>query len=223
MRKDIFKEDAEKHESYGLLSIARTQGTPRSLFGSTIKHGDTICLTISEGSVHRDYQKNWYHGGKELIEIEMSSAQFAQAITTLNVGVGVPVTLKHVMGGRKAEPPSNDFRARAKNELKSEMQELAETIDDLSKDAKEILTAKGTIKASDKEKLLKDLMFIVQEVRSNIPFAHECFQGAVDETVMQAKAEVDSCLATMREKLGQQVLDGKIIVPMLEKPLTDNE
>lgn len=221
MRKDSINQEPETHESYGVLNIGRTTGTPRSLFGSNIKHGDTIRLSISEGKLYRDFQKNRYGAGKEFIEVEMSAAQFAEAITTLNVGEGVPVTILHIGKERLASPPAVDFKERARGELKAEMGELAERIEELAKDTKEILTRKGSpIKADEKTKILKDLMFLVQEVRSNIPFAHECFEEAVEETVMQAKAEVDACLSTMREKLGQQVLDGKIQVPMLENPVT---
>jgi len=224
MRKNPYEKEPETHESFGLLSLARITGTPRPLFGSTIRHGDTITLTISEGKFYRDFQKNRYQGGKEFIEVEMSQSQFAEAITTLNVGCGVPVTLHHVNGKLLSEPPSVDFKERAKNELKSEMREIAERIDKLSADAKAILTRKGSpIKADEKEKLLEDLMFLVQEVRSNIPFAHECFQEAVEETVTHAKAEVDACLTSMRERLGQKVLDGKIEVPLLESPINSQD
>ena len=219
MRKDHINQEAETHPSYALLSLSRTTGTPRSLFGSTIRHGDTIVLTISEGKVYRDFQKNRYHSGKDFIEVEMSGSQFAEAITTMNVGCGVPVTLRHVNGQDMPQPPAVDFKERAKSELKAEMGELAERIDELSKDAVAILSRKGTpIKADEKEKILKDLMFLVQEVRSNIPFAHECFEEAVEETVVHAKAEVDSCLTAMRERLGQAVLDKKIEVPLLDNP-----
>ena len=217
MRTDVLENKPEVHESYGLLAISRVTGTPRSLFGSTIRHGDTITLTISEGKVYRDFQRNRYMEGKELIKVEMSQSQFAEAITTMNVGSGVPVTLQHVLGSRKAEPPSVDFKERAKNELKKEMDVLAERIAELAKDAKEILTRKGgPINAAEKKKILDDLMHLKQEVESNIPFAHECFQEAVDETVVQAKAEVDACMTSMRERLGQAVLDGKMEVPSLD-------
>lgn len=217
MRKSFNDIQSETHESYGLVKFSRTSGTPRSLFGSTIKHSDTIRLTISEGKVHRDFQKNYYMDGKELIEVEMSSAQFAELITTLNCGSGVPATLIHHGGKKMADPPEVDFKERAKTELKEEMKVLGERIEELAKDAKEILTRKGApIKADEKAKILQDLMLIVQEVKSNIPFAHECFQGAVDETVVEAKAEIDNCMTTMRERLGQAVLDNKIQIPLLE-------
>jgi hypothetical protein len=216
MRKDFVNQVPETHESYGLISISRTQGSSRSLFGSNIKHSDTIRLTISEAGVYRDYQQNRYHPNKELIEVEMSSSQFAEAMTSLNVGTGVPVTLRYVTGTRKEDPPDIDFKARAKNELQEEMKELAEKIETLSKDANDILSGTGAIKASDKKKMLQDIMFLVQEVRSNIPFAHECFQRSVNETVVQAKAEVDNCLTIMKEKLGDKYIQGQIQVPMLD-------
>ena len=217
MRKDSINDKPEEHESYGLLQISRIQGTPRPLFGSTIRHGDTIMLSIDRGKVYRDFQRNRYHSGQSLIQVEMSAAQFAEAITTLNVGCGVPVTLRRMAGVEQiADPPSVDFKERAKSELKAEMGELAERIEELAKDAREILTRKGTtIKADERKKLLDDLNFLTAEVSSNIPFAHECFQEAVDETVVQAKAEVDSCMTAMREKLGQAVLDGKVEIPLL--------
>jgi len=214
----------ETHESYGLLSISRTTGTPRPLFGTTIRHGNTIVLNISEAQLYRDFQKNRYRDSKTLIEVEMSPIQFAEAITSMNIGCGVPVTLRRTQDNHKiADPPEVNFQERAKSELKNEMGELAERVEELSKDAKEILSKSGTIKAGERDKILKDLMFLVQEIRSNIPFAHECFQEAVEETVTEAKATVDAALVTMREKLGQQVLEHNLDLPKLIENSKDKE
>lgn len=214
----------ETHESYGILSLSRVTGTPRHLFGSTIKHGDTIVLKISECEVSREFQKSRYMDNKTFIEVEMSASQYAEAITTMNAGCGVPVTLRRVNGKQIQDPPIVDFKERAKSELRSEMGELAERINELSKDAKEILGRKGTpIKADERKKILHDITMLVQEVRSNIPFAHECFEESVEETVTEAKATLDAFLTSMRERLGQAVIDGKIEVPMLEGKITPTE
>jgi len=220
MRKNILDEIPEEHESYGMLGFSRTSvNPPIALFGSSIKHGNIICMIVKEAKISRNYQKNWIHGGKNLIEIEMSASQFAEAISSMNIGDGIPVTVKYVKGDeqKREPPPEKDFKKTAQGELKSEMKEIGERIEELSKDAKEILERKGTqIKAGEKEKLLRDIMFLLQEVRSNIPFAHECFQEAVDKTVTEAKVEIDTCFTTMREKIGQKALDGKIEIPLLE-------
>lgn len=225
MRKDVLNQPEESHESYGVLSLSRvTCSPPKSLFGSSIKHGNFIELKIQNAVSSRNFQKDWIRGRETLIEVDMSASQFADAITSMNVGCGVPVTIRYVSGDAKdrANPPEIDFKVRAQGELKEEMEELNERILELAKDAKEILGRKGTtIKASEKEKLLKDLMFIEQEIRSNIPFAHECFTEAVERTVTEAKSEIDATYQTMRERLGDQAIqaikDHKIEMPMLEE------
>lgn len=217
------EQEPEKHESYGIMSFSRVMGTPRDLFGSSIQHGDTIEMRLSTAEARRDFQKSYYREDKRIITVEMSQAQFAEAITTMNIGDGVPVTIKRLMGKDVSDPPEVNFRKRAQSELKTEMNELGELVEKLSKDAKEILTRKGSpINAGEKDKLLKDLMFLVQEIQSNIPFAHECFVNAVEETVTDAKAEVDACLTSLRDRVGQAALDGKIKVPALNaSPLTN--
>jgi len=217
MRINSFDKEPEVHPSYGVMGFSRTTGTPRPLFGSSIKHDQTITLRISHGKLYRDFQKNRYMDGNQIIEVEMSSAQFAEAITTLNIGSGVPVTLRFIAGtGDIENPPEVNFRERAKNELKAEMGELAERINELAKDTKEILESKGTITAAGKKKLLQDLEFLVQEVRGNIPFAHECFQEAVEETVVDAKAEIDATLMAYKEQLADKVIESGLDKPLLK-------
>ena len=220
MSGDLLNQEPEKHESYGMLQINRQScNPPQSLYGSSIRHGNIISLTISEGEKRRDFQKDWYSARKTLVQVDMSATQFAEAITSFNMGEGVPVTIRRVVGEnkRREDCPELNFKKLANDELKEEMNQLAKRIEDLAKDSKEILGSKGAIKASDKKKLLSDIRFIEQELRSNIAFAHECFSRAVDKTVTQAKGEVDSCYQTLRERLG----DKMIAAGVLEVPLLD--
>jgi len=214
--REIFAKE-QTHPSYGIISFNRVQGTGRSLFGSNIKHNNTIQLEISECRVSRQFQKAHYFCGKRIIEVEMSSTQFAEAITSLNCGQGIPVTLKMVNGESREETPEPDFQGTAKGELKKEMEELGERIEELSKDAKEILGRKGTpIKAEERKKILDDLMFLVQEVKSNIPFVHDCFEESVNETVVQAKAEIEATVLAHKEKLGEIVIESGLDKKLLK-------
>ena len=219
--------EPEKHESYGVLQISRVSTTPPTdLFGSSIRHGNTIILKICEGKKSRDFQTDRYYEGKMLIQVEMSSTQFANAITSLNVGGGTPVTLRYVLGDkwdekfRRYRKPCPEINARklVNKELKNEMAHLGEKVEQLSKDTKRILQRKGTtIKSAEKKKLLDDLNSLITEIKSNIPFAHDCFNRSVNKTVTEAKGEIDVTLQAMREKLGDKVLQGAIEVPMLEE------
>ena len=222
-------EGRKSHESYGVLGISRQSHHPAvPLFGSSIKHGNIISITVKEADVTRDFQRDWVHGGKTLLEINMSATQFADAITSLNVGDGVPVTIKYVKGDEwdkdkrqfRDPPPETDFKKRAQGELKAEMEELGERLEALSKEAKLVLETKGPIKAVDKQNIIHSINALIREVRSNIPFAHECFAESVERTVVEAKGEIDATYQTIRERLGDQaLLDHKnsIEVPVLNE------
>ena len=153
---------------------------------------------------------------KRIIEAEMSPSQFAEALTSLNVGNGVPVTIRSIKGEDIADFPETDFKETAKKELNKEMNELADKLKTLSEEATAILSRTGNIKAGEKEKVLKDIESVIQEVRSNIPFVHDCFQRTIDETVKQAKAEIDTCMTVYKENVGQAAIQD------MKNPLLDS-
>jgi len=222
--------EAESHESYGMVGFSRVScNPPMNLFGSSIKHGNIISMKVHVAEKQRDYQQDRYSARDTLIEIEMSATQFSEAITSFNVGDGVPCTLKYVKGdeikdgedGKRSiyrEPcPETNFRQQATSELKEEMAELGKRLDELKKDSQIILNHKGAIKVSDRKKLLGDLNMIDQEIRSNIPFVHKCFNESVEKTVTDAKGEIDATFQTVRERLGDAAIAEQIQVPMLEE------
>ena len=230
MRKNLLNIEPEKHESYGLVSIARQTTHPAMpLFGSSVKHGNLICLKISKGRKYRNFQTDNYMSDGTLIEVLMSPTQFAEAITSFNVGEGVPCTIRHVVGDkfdqenrRYRKPcPEVNFRKQATDELKEEMSELTERIKELSVNTEEILTRKAPIKASERDELLSNLRMVIQEIESNIPFVNECFNRSVNKAVVEAKGEIESTYQNMREKLGDKVLEGKIELPLLDAPKDD--
>jgi len=225
-RKDHINQEPERHESYGMLSISRMTSTPaKPIFGSSIRHSNIISLKILKGRKYRNFQKDRYMGDGTICEIWLSPTQFAEAITSFNIGDGVPCNIQHVKGDKWDEEkrqyrepcPEVNFRKQANDELQDEMSELGDRVNKLSADAKEILNQKGSLKVADKKKLLNDLTALVQEIESNIPFVHTCFNHSVNKTVTEAKGEIDATLQTMRERLGDKVLAGEIEVPMLEE------
>ena len=99
----------ESHPAWGMVEFSRVEhGGPCRLFGSSLtNHGTTIILRVWEASRKHDCGQDWYHGSirKELIAVEMSAAQFAGLLTTMNVGNGVPCTIRHVQGVQRPEVP----------------------------------------------------------------------------------------------------------------------
>lgn len=181
-----------KHESYAMLQLSRvSMGKGTNLFGSSIEHSNTIRLRITEGTVDRHLNRDWYHGGKQYIEVEMSYSQFAEAITALNQGDGVPVTLKY-LGGRKIEDcPHVNKRQEFENEFRDRMQKLNDNLKKITEDTEQILNDKKPLTKSDREKIINEIRMLRQEVSSNIPFVAESFNEQMDKTVLEAKGEVE--------------------------------
>jgi hypothetical protein len=197
-------ETKQQHESFGLLQISRgssSEGIP--LFGSSIRHRNLITLTISSGIIHRDLSNDWYSTDKHLVEVVMSPTQFAEAITTLNHGVGVPVTLSRVMGKEMAECPYTSKREQFNQEFEEHMVEAAKVVDDSIRKAGALLdgASKGKIK-----ELISELESLKRNLSKNMPFVREQFTEQIDKTVMEAKGEVEAFVTHLQMKLGGEAI-----------------
>ena len=65
-----------------------------SLFGSSIKNSSVVSLTIYPAYIDRHLSQDWHHAKTQpIIEVLLSPLQFAELLTTLNIGFGVPATL----------------------------------------------------------------------------------------------------------------------------------
>lgn len=80
------------HPSYGMIRISQAQGSESVLFGSSIKHSRTINITISQGALMRELNADHFLENGQILNIELSPTQFADAITS--IGSAVPCTLR---------------------------------------------------------------------------------------------------------------------------------
>jgi len=79
----------------------------------------------------RHLNRDWFHKKKHLIEVEMSQTQFAEMITSLNVGDGVPCTIRYLPDKHRIEdPPDTSQRQIFENEFKQEIKKLSLNIED---------------------------------------------------------------------------------------------
>lgn len=88
------REKVETHPGYGMITITCSQTSPpKSLFGSSIKYGNLINVSISHADLKRGINCDWYHPSGRICEIELSLSQFADMITSIGNGDGVPCTI----------------------------------------------------------------------------------------------------------------------------------
>ena len=194
-----------EHESFAVLQISRVSGEIKNLFGSSIQHQHFIELNIAPAYISRDLHRDWVGShNTPYITIQMSNSQFAEAITSMNMGTGTPVTLKSMVtkdGYKKMEePPQEDKRKEFDNEFEDDMKELYM---ELSTMKDKILTSlNGKVSKKVYVEVSNYIGKIEQEIRSNIPFIKKQFTEQMDKTTLEAKGEVEGFFLNKIHKLG---------------------
>jgi len=187
--------EGEEHESYGLVQFSRCQGGGRRLFGSSIRsHGHFIALRIQRARRMHDLSHDWYTSADRtpIIEVHLSAAQFAELLTTMNMGDGVPCTIRHMGAERMEDPPDTDTEAeKVQTGFKEDMERFARKLDAFRAEMGALFQKKSVGKG-EREEVLKQIDLFIQEVRSNMPFALSSFEEATERVVTTAKAEVEA-------------------------------
>lgn len=195
------------HPAFGMLSFNRTHGGHSTLFGSSIQHNDTIYMILREGSVTRGLNDDWYCGGNEILEVEMSQSQFAELITSMNVGTGVPCTIRYMKGqGGIPKPDFINKREQITNEFKESMDGKMDDAKKLYQEVKEIFETKKSIGKGDREQILNKIQRIAYGVTSESKFIFDQFQEQMDKTITEAKGEIEAFAQNKLLSIAQQAL-----------------
>lgn len=186
-------ENKETHPSYATLQFNRVHGGSTNLFGSSIQHRDTIVMRVRNAVIERSLNSDHIMGESEIIECEMSYSQFAEVITSMNQGTGVPVTLRYHKGeGRIEKCPFVDKRKQFESEFEQKLDKANEKINSLINEVAEIFSEKKNIGKADREEILNKLRNVQQEVGSNSKFVYSQFNEQMDKTTMEAKGEIEA-------------------------------
>lgn len=192
----------ETHESYGMLNFSSVSGGDSTLFGSSIPHRETIQLSIGAAEIERGLHTDWYYKRGDHIVVEMSHSQFSEAITSMNMGSGIPVTIKRLNGQRISEPPFTNKRIQFEEEFKHKMDELEKSLRHLTENAENILTNKKTVSKADRHEILNDINKLRVELASNIPFMSNMYNEQLDKTTNEAKGEIEAFTLNRVNQLG---------------------
>lgn len=199
------EEIREQHESFGMIGAHRISGGDGKLFGSSIKHFNGIRIAIKRAEKIRDLNEDRFYGKEELIEVELSPSQFAQFITSMNIGDGVPCTLRRVAGKRMEPCPEVNERETFEREFRDKVAGVTTRMSEIITEVEELFEKK-TINKGDRAEVLGKLAMLLQEVRSNMPFVQSQFNEAMDKTVREAKGEVEAFVAQRMNSVAQRAL-----------------
>jgi hypothetical protein len=140
-----------------------------------------------------------------LIEVDLSPTQFADLLTSMNVGDGVPCTIRHVACQRMAECPAVDQREVIEQEFKATTRRASDKASKLVGEVEDLM-ARSKMTKAEKERMRELLGFVHREVRDCLPFIQSQFNEAMEKTVTEAKGEVEAFISHKVASLGIEAL-----------------
>ena len=139
----------------------------------------------------------------------MSYSQFAEAVTSLNMGQGVPVTVMQVNGQRMPPCPFEDKQKLMRQEFSTLAKSVSVELKSQAKEVAELLQNKKTLNNGDKELILSVLNNAAEKISDHMPFINEMFAEQMENTVTEAKGEFESFLQNKMNSIALEAIAGK--------------
>ena len=184
--------ERHKHPSFGMLSFSRVSGGDPNLYGSGIRHDHKIEMVLKRGEYDRSLNQDWYYGKETLVKVEMSYTQFADLITSMNMGDGVPVTLRYVNREEIPPCPYHNPVETHKKEFREETQKAYEKTVELINQVSELFSKKSALNKKERDNIQNTLLQIKQSIGSNQEFQLNQFHRRMDAIVAEGKGEIEA-------------------------------
>ena len=192
-KKNGCTEERTEHPAYGLLRFARVCGGSKNLVGSNLPHEQIIRLTVSRASVTRSEHSERYYPEATLIIADMSYTQFAELISSMNVGLGTPVTLRFVRGEGDMPPVTLiDKKQMFAKEFAEKNAAALSSVNGMIRKVDRIFSEKRNLKAAERDDVLTTLRQLYTELNCNRDFTAEEFNATMEKITSEAKGEVEA-------------------------------
>jgi hypothetical protein len=204
-----------------MASFSRIQsGKSKRLFGSSVRHNTMISLEIHHAKMVRRNSRDWYHReGSPIIELMFSPSQFAELITSMNIGDGVPATLVQMEGNQFLLPEYPTKSEQFRDEINEDLKNTASSLKALEDEIHALIDDPKPIGKGKRQELAGKVQSLRKLVDDYLPFIMESFGKQMEETVVEAKQEVEAFVENMVINTGIAALKNN--APMLEEKMEE--
>jgi hypothetical protein len=156
---------------------------------------------------------------KDLIRIEMSEAQWATFISTMNVSEGTPCTLTRLTGSEVASipPPAKEKHEQFSSETRKALLDVQARIEQV------MAQLQGPVNKTTAARLHQELRVASEHLSGNVDFVAESFGKYVDESIEKAKIEVAAYTTSLVQRTGLTALQASQVTPPVELLLGENK
>jgi hypothetical protein len=195
-------------DSFGVARFSRVTGN-RNLFMSSCNLGSFIELTISTAELdrHNDTHQDYVHAKGTMIKVSLSNAQFAELITNMNIGSGVPCTINY-NGKERLECP--ELEKKIDSHVPEFEKRIDNIVDGLAKQHQEIqcmIDEKGAPTKKKLKEISSKLFGLMGNFKSNTNFFKKCFKEDADKIVSDSKIEVESFISMHMHDKGVEAIE----------------
>lgn len=203
-----------KDPAFCQVSFSRIQTNGMKLYGSNIIHNSVIALKISESEVTRDLSKDWHFENKPFVEVYLSPTQFAELLTSMNVGMGVPGTLRRRENQFFDMPDMPTKKEQYDSETKEILSSFEKRIGENIKRMEETIEQGKPLGKKAQEGLKRELEMIQGTLKNNFDFVMKSYQKEMNKTVAEAKGQIDSFVLHTVTSTGLEALreQGKFLL-----------
>lgn len=199
-----------EHPAFAQISVSRISGGAH-LYGSDFLHQGYVKIKVAASKLHRDYSNDRPMAAMgSLIEVNMSEAQWATMVSSLNIGQGVQCTLVSKDGqsipGLPAPAPR---QAQFAGEVRGRMDDAVKAL----KELEEMVLASGLSKAKQAE-LLSKARQAHSQITGNIDFVAEQFDEHMENTVQKAGIEINAWAQNVIQRAGLNAIGNGDLAPL---------
>lgn len=205
----------EEHPAFVMIGASRVSNTPGAvLFDSDIRHGQTVVIRLQTATRRRDVHNDFIHASKIVAEIELSEAQWASFVSSMNTGDGVPATARYLRDGKLEMIDGLPYDPR----LAHSMKETHEAADKAFGDIRRAMAfydqvLKEKAPAAVRKAALDSLQAVIRNATANVNFAGNMLVEHAENVVQKARADIE---AIVTAKAAQYGLEANQVGPTLE-------
>jgi ElaB/YqjD/DUF883 family membrane-anchored ribosome-binding protein len=207
----------ETHPSYGIIGISRVSSTRSRLFGSEVDHMHYLDLHIAEARRVVNTPNEFIMSDRELIRVSMTEAQFAQMITSPNIGDGVACTIERFTGdkdepwltefGTRPDPPSPEhYTQKFKAAMGERADLIKESLDTARTYVNELLDGVTKPSKTNLKELQSRLECALRQVEANLPYVMNEMEESIEKRMATAINEFESYVAFSLQRKGLEGL-----------------
>ncbi|WP_428383754.1 hypothetical protein [Nevskia ramosa] len=204
----------ESHPAYAMIGIYHRSGGGH-LFGSDFKHQNSVAIKICKADLRRGHANDWYFGGREIIEVVLSEAQYASMVGHPNSGSGVPCTLSHVNG---QEVPGLPAPKRRTDQFASDATQTLQNAANALAALREQIGGSG-LSSKKQAALLSTLEQARMNIGCNLTFVADQFDAHMEKVVVAAKTEINAHAMNTIHRLGMEAIAQGAALPAANPPV----